>query len=123
MIHITKYNATTGGITSNLMLAKIEEADQNLEAGEGYVEGTYAPEEYIFEVNTGEMVPRAQTPPDTAEIDARMKRNEMLLDTDWMVLPDSPHDTPAVREYRQSLRDVTAQSGFPYEITWPVLEG
>ena len=43
--------------------------------------------------------------------EARNKRNELLLVTDWMVLEDSPHyinasDFAAIKTYRQALRDV-----------------
>jgi len=38
---------------------------------------------------------------------------------DWKSFYDAPVDKAAWATYRQSLRDVTAQSGFPYSITWP----
>ena len=37
-------------------------------------------------------------------------------------MPDYPSTTDgllAVKKYRQELRDITGQSGFPKEITWP----
>jgi hypothetical protein len=27
--------------------------------------------------------------------------------------------TTAMAEYRQALRDITSQEGFPYDVTWP----
>lgn len=50
----------------------------------------------------------------------RQQRNQLLADSDWTQLPDAPVDTGAWAIYRQALRDVTAQTGFPWEITWPV---
>ena len=32
---------------------------------------------------------------------------------------DAPVDKEAWATYRQALRDITTQSGFPWEITWP----
>lgn len=55
---------------------------------------------------------------------AREKRAELLQATDWYVLPDYPADESAlarVKEYRQALRDITEQEGFPREIDWPEL--
>ena len=48
----------------------------------------------------------------------RSQRDGKLSDTDWAVLPDSPHDTQAVRDYRQALRDIT-QYATPDDVVWP----
>ena len=53
---------------------------------------------------------------------ARTQRDKLLSDTDWMQADDAPlssEDKESVRKYRQGLRDITAQSGFPQEIKWP----
>ncbi len=50
-------------------------------------------------------------------------RNMILANTDWTQMPDSPLTTEqkaAWATYRQALRDVTAQEGFPNSIQWPV---
>lgn len=49
----------------------------------------------------------------------RAQRNQMLAETDWTQLPDSPVSAAAWANYRQALRDVTAQQGFPENIQWP----
>lgn len=50
----------------------------------------------------------------------RAERNAKLAATDWTQAADVPQ---AVKDnyvsYRQALRDVPNQSGFPNEITWP----
>lgn len=51
---------------------------------------------------------------------ARTKRNQLLTDSDWTQLPDAPVDASAWATYRQALRDITDQEGFPTDITWPV---
>lgn len=50
----------------------------------------------------------------------RAARNSKLAACDWTQLADSSADKPAWATYRQSLRDVTAQAGFPWNVTWPV---
>lgn len=50
----------------------------------------------------------------------RAERNRRLADCDWTQLPDAPVDRTTWATYRQALRDVTSQSGFPWNITWPV---
>lgn len=49
----------------------------------------------------------------------RQERNQRLADCDWTQLPDAPVDAAAWATYRQNLRDVTSQAGFPWDITWP----
>ena len=49
----------------------------------------------------------------------RSERNAKLAETDWTQLVDSPVDHAAWFEYRQALRDITAQEGFPWTIDWP----
>lgn len=58
------------------------------------------------------------TKPMTAE-DARQKREALLIDSDWTQMPDAPVDKAAWATYRQALRDVPSQSGFPDAIVWP----
>lgn len=50
---------------------------------------------------------------------ARSTRSTLLSETDWTALKDNTM-TSAMASYRQSLRDITKQSGFPTNITWPV---
>jgi len=53
-----------------------------------------------------------------AEDNVRAHRNRLLSDTDWTALSDNVM-TPEMATYRQALRDITAQEGFPYSVTWP----
>ena len=51
----------------------------------------------------------------------RADRNKRLAESDWTQLLDSSDINKAEwLTYRQALRDVTSQSGFPWNITWPV---
>ena len=49
----------------------------------------------------------------------RTQRTQLLNDSDWTQIADSTADKTAWATYRQALRDITAQSGFPWTITWP----
>jgi len=49
----------------------------------------------------------------------RNTRTEKLKDSDWTQIADSTADKAAWATYRQALRDITSQSGFPWEVTWP----
>jgi len=49
----------------------------------------------------------------------RDSRTEKLKDSDWTQIADSTADKAAWATYRQALRDITAQDGFPWTIDWP----
>ena len=49
----------------------------------------------------------------------RTQRTEKLRDSDWTQVADAPIDKAAWAAYRQALRDVPTQSGFPWQVTWP----
>jgi hypothetical protein len=49
----------------------------------------------------------------------RESRNRRLSETDWTQLADAPVDKAVWAAYRQELRDVPTQVGFPWTINWP----
>jgi hypothetical protein len=51
--------------------------------------------------------------------DVRAERNALLVESDWTQVLDAPVDQAAWATYRQALRDITAQEGFPHNINWP----
>ena len=57
-------------------------------------------------------------------IAARAQRDRLISQTDYLVSGDYPisaADLAAVKTYRQALRDVPAQEGFPDSVVWPEL--
>lgn len=52
--------------------------------------------------------------------EVRASRNARLAECDWTQLADSPVDKEVWATYRQALRDITSQEGFPLNIEWPV---
>lgn len=59
--------------------------------------------------------------PQTEE-EVRAQRDKLLAETDWTQVADAPIDSAtrsAMRIYRQALRDITEQEGFPTNVVWP----
>lgn len=56
-------------------------------------------------------------PISASAIQVRARRDALLSGSDHMALADRITDD--WRTYRQALRDVPAQSGFPTNVTWP----
>ena len=89
---MTRYKIVNGSIVS---LTEGEVAALNLREAE-WVEGEH----------------------DRQASDVRNQRERLLSATDWMALSDNTM-TPEWASYRQALRDITAQEGFPYSVIWP----
>jgi len=51
--------------------------------------------------------------------EVRTQRNALLKDSDWTQVSDAPVDQSAWADYRQALRDLPEQEGFPQEVVWP----
>lgn len=52
----------------------------------------------------------------------RKKRDALIAESDWRVIRATETGVPISQEwidYRQALRDISNQEGFPKEITWP----
>jgi hypothetical protein len=91
-------------------------------------------------VSTGEIVQIPYTTEEQAEYDAkkaawdagsdtrkaaevRAERSAKLAATDWTQGADTPQATKdKYTPYRQALRDVPAQAGFPNTVVWPTQE-
>jgi len=60
------------------------------------------------------------------EIEIRSHRTGLLKDCDWTMLPDagiSSNVVERIKQYRQELRDVPQQLGFPDNVVWPETTG
>lgn len=59
-----------------------------------------------------------------AEKSVRAKRDSLISETDYLLTSDYPisaEDLEAVKVYRQALRDMPQQEGFPFDVVWPEL--
>jgi hypothetical protein len=76
--------------------------------------------QYVLE---GQQVNRVftveQIPDEEKAGQVRSERNTKLAATDWTQIADSTADKTAWAAYRQALRDITSQAGFPWTIDWP----
>jgi hypothetical protein len=101
-----------------------------------YIDGSYLRESYYIENKIPIQIPK---PPniwyyfnyDTKEweadrgeaiIDVLDKRKKLLVDSDWTQLPNGPltqQQQEAWAVYRQQLRDIPEQSGYPLNVVWP----
>lgn len=55
----------------------------------------------------------------TKSAEVRADRNAKLASSDWTQVLDAQVDRTAWATYRQELRDITTQVGFPWEVVWP----
>lgn len=58
----------------------------------------------------------------TTAQEIRAKRNKLLTESDYTQVEDavlSTEQKQAYQNYRQSLRDISSQAGFPYKVEWP----
>jgi hypothetical protein len=84
------------------------------------VEGVWTQVWSITEATADEIAERTLR----QEAKVRMTRTQMLDDTDWIIIKAAESGTPVPTEwqtYRQALRDVTTQPGFPHEVVWPTM--
>lgn len=84
--------------------------DNELKTRFGIIEEEYNPED---EMTDEELASRV-----------RMRRDSLISRTDFYVQPDYPSDPvglEAVKAYRQALRDIPEQSGFPRNVQWPAM--
>jgi hypothetical protein len=70
--------------------------------------------------SVADMDDETKTAKDTEQAKSvREQRSTKLKDSDWTQVADAPVDKSVWATYRQALRDVPNQSGFPWEVTWP----
>lgn len=82
-----------------------------------------------YDCSTGETIERELTAEEITERESeatetawsmlRTQRNALLSACDWTVLGDSPTSTAAWKAYRQSLRDLPANTTDPTAPDWP----
>ncbi|EDM72236.1 hypothetical protein RAZWK3B_08301 [Roseobacter sp. AzwK-3b] len=70
---------------------------------------------------SGEVALSLSQPVAVLAAQVRAERDLRLMQTDWIYLPDvtPPEDIADWKAYRQALRDVPQQEGFPGEVVWP----
>jgi len=76
--------------------------------------------QYVFDGTQVNRVFTVEAIPDEEKAgQVRAERNDKLTASDWTQVADAPVDKTVWATYRQALRDITTQTGFPWTITWP----
>jgi hypothetical protein len=130
----TIYDSTTGQI---LRVVNTNEIESQIGQGESFIEGEFDDVTYYIKNDTAVEIPPQPSQystfdfptkqwvltPDLAIADVLTARNKLLFSTDWTQIPNNPLTSEMQAEwatYRQQLRDIPQQSGYPYNVVWPV---
>jgi hypothetical protein len=135
MIYIAKFNSDGEYIQSavgSLYSVQFEDANRiyvsevdldfrlyyhDIETGQPILKPPQPTPNHTFNYTTKQWEPD----PTLAANKAKAQRAQLLLDSDWTQLPDVPLATKeAWAVYRQALRDITLQAGYPLAIDWPL---
>lgn len=136
-MNYTIYSQSTGQI---LKIVVTDDIQSQLQSGESYLDGsiddsTYyiengvavaipaQPDQYsVFDFTTKQWVQQENL----AIADVLPKRQRLLYSSDWTQLPNGPLTTAqqeAWATYRQQLRDIPEQSGYPFNVIFPTPPG
>jgi|TARA_R110000744_G_scaffold155330_1_gene270572 hypothetical protein len=117
MITISTYT-DAGSIVAVLTVCDHDEAKANTPENGGYVVGSYMPDQYKMVNGVPVEVSETKTYEQKCA-SIRNLRNKMLSGCDWTQVSDAPVDHDAWAIYRQELRNITNQDGFPDSVNWP----
>jgi len=96
---------------------KVHSQTEKLTSVEPYIENGVV-FDVIVEVKTQDELDAEKT---QKANEVRYKRNALLTQSDWTQLADAPVDNLTWAVYRQALRDITLQAGFPFDVIFPVI--
>jgi hypothetical protein len=133
-MNYTIYSVINGQILRNLETSG--DINQQIQPNEAYIDGIFVGTDYYIENNQPQVIP---TKPSKYSIfdyttkqwvldenqaisDVLQKRNTLLYASDWTQIPNNPLSVALQAEwatYRQELRDISKQSGYPYNVIWP----
>lgn len=125
----TIHDAQTGEI-------KRTSATADLGPGESAIAGSYSSSTHYVKNGVATPLPPKMNPEDNSVFDYWLerwviepgmdtrpildRRSKLLRDSDWTMMPDvTLWNKEAWAEYRQALRDLTEQPGYPTNIVWP----
>jgi len=129
----TIYLNNTGEILKTIQTDNI---DSQIQSGESYVEGSIDSSFYYIEDNVAVEIPPKTSPyavfnfttkqwvlnENLAIANVLPKRQKLLYSSDWTQIPNGPltqQQQEAWAVYRQQLRDIPEQSGYPFNVVWP----
>jgi hypothetical protein len=130
----TIYSEINGQI---IRIVQTNDIELQLQDGENYLDGSIddsayyiqngvpvaippKPDQYsVFDYTTKQWVQNEKI----AIASVSQKRQKLLYLSDWTQIPNNPLTTvqqEAWATYRQELRDIPQQSGYPFNVVWPV---
>ena len=122
---IVRYSTATGDILGYGIVGL--SIPEEIPDGEGYISwfGVEPKPTYNYVVQNGQVILKSEADQQAYQDKilargARGERDKLLAETDWRDLPSYPGtNQDAWRTYRQALRDLPSQAGFPNNVTWP----
>ena len=84
--------------------------------------GSYVRNWVVQSYTQGEVDKKIANRNAVASSSVRRQRDNLLADSDWRVIKAQETGTPMSQawvDYRQALRDITNQTGFPHDVVWP----
>jgi hypothetical protein len=129
----TIFNKLTGQI---LRIVNTIDIDLQIKNEESYIDGNYDDSLYYIQNNLPVLLPVQPNlfsifdwsihkwidNSSNASYLIINKRNKLLYESDWTQIPNNPltaEQQQAWAVYRQELRDITSQSGYPFNVIWP----
>ena len=109
-----KAHIIQNGIVTNTIIVESLNFMPNLINGEIGAIG------WLWDGNTLTQPPVPQKKIEELQAQVRTQRGNLLTASDWTQVVDSVTDRAIWAVYRQALRDVPQQSGFPRTVNWPV---
>lgn len=88
---------------------------QNLTQGQPVFDEGWKQTWIVTQATEGEIAERTESMADGV----RGGRDDLLVKSDWTQVADAPVDQAAWATYRQALRDMPQQEGFPQTVVWP----
>lgn len=136
-MNYTIYDKATGRINREVYCRDDQIAQQYDASTEAALEGQYS--DTVYYIDNGAAIPIPPSPGEWYDFDfvtkqwvpdstraasaALRKRGILLANTDWTQIPNGPLSQAKQQEwavYRQELRDITQQPGYPFNIVWPI---
>jgi len=119
------YSKSTGGFYSNAVHSDMpnDAVEITAETHRGMMDAQSNGSRIVFDAQGGPSIASVTHAELLATLAtaARNKRNALLNQSDWTQVADAPVDQTAWATYRQALRDVPSQAGFPENIDWPAV--
>ncbi|MFY7867021.1 tail fiber assembly protein [Roseateles sp.] len=118
------YRLADGLFVGSNFTGPADDLDLNIPPGHGAALGVTDWQRQRVDLDTGELMDHEPEGPDLArrQADVRAERDRRLQACDWVVARAMERGEPvpaAWAAYRQALRDLSAQPGFPDDVTWP----